>query len=45
MTFRYIAGYSLPYDRLDQEHIEPAKPAREHVTPYMLVYTAKSKHG
>ena len=25
-----------------QEHIEPA---REHVTPYMLVYTAKSKHG
>ena len=20
-------------------------PAREHVTPYLLVYTAKSKHG
>ena len=29
----------------DQEHIEPAKPAREHATLFYLVYTVKSKHG
>ena len=41
VAFFFVALCLLIY-LLYQEHIEPAKPAREHVTP---VYTAKSKHG
>ena len=44
MAFLHIAleSHDLQGNMLYQEHIEPA---REHVTPYMLVYTVKFKHG